>query len=126
MNPKQTNVPVSPLSCNNQAERKGNAMSVCDNSDYKPLLLSQSKIPLRAAAKRIGIGETTMRRIVREGQIPCIKIGAKQLFLERDLDNFLLARYGRMEQPANPSFQDTLDVPESVCHSPHLKPRRAA
>ena len=66
-------------------------------------LLCVNKLSLKEAAKKLGVGETTMRRLVRRGELPCIKLGSKQLFLEQDLNDYLQARYGRVQQPEFPT-----------------------
>ena len=62
-----------------------------------PGLLHAAKLTLPRAAERLGIGETKLRALVKEGRIPAILIDGKVLLLEADLEGFLSERYGRLK-----------------------------
>jgi excisionase family DNA binding protein len=62
-----------------------------------PGLLHAPKLTAPQAAKRLGIGETKVRALVKEGRIPVILIDGKVLLLETDLEGFLRERYGRLK-----------------------------
>ena len=96
------------LPCENAVARNGTG------------LLCAKKLTLLEAAKKMGLGETTMRRIVRRGEIPCLKYGTKQLFFEHDLEVFMQAHYGRMAQPERPSTRAHAAPPDYLKNSPHL------
>lgn len=57
-------------------------------------LLRAAKLSVPEAARRLGVGETKMRSLVKEGRIPAIMIDGKVLLLEADLEGFLNQRYG--------------------------------
>ena len=86
----------------------------------------QKKLTLPEAARYMGLGETTMRRIIQRGEIPCLKYGTKQLFLEHDLEVFMQGHYGRMIQPEIPTTHAQTAIPDYVKNSPHLQPKGKA
>ena len=83
--------------------------------------LNANKLSITAAAKKLGIGETTMRRLVRRGEIPCIRYGSKYLFLECDLLAYQQSHYGRIQQPEVPAAHLHHAPPDYLKNSPHLK-----
>jgi len=84
----------------------------------------QKKLTLPEAADYMGIGGTTLRRIVRRGELPCLKLSTKQLFLQRDLEAYLQGHYGRMAQPQAPTNHAHAAPPDYLKDSPHLQPKR--
>ncbi len=60
-------------------------------------LLHAAKITVPKAAKALGIGETKMREIIRNGDVSVVKVMGKTLLLERDLENYLHSGYGRIK-----------------------------
>jgi excisionase family DNA binding protein len=65
------------------------------NSIATPLLHGQ-KWGVPQAAKALGLGQTRLREIIREGQIPVIRIMGKILILEQDLEDYLQGQYGTL------------------------------
>jgi len=59
-------------------------------------LLHAVKLTVPQAAKALGIGETKMREIIRNGEVPVIRILGKILILDRDLENYLQGNYGAL------------------------------
>lgn len=59
-------------------------------------LLNAVKLTVPQGAKALGLGETKMRELIRNGGIPVVKIMGKTLLLARDLDEYLRAGYGRL------------------------------
>lgn len=59
-------------------------------------LLRAAKLSVPEAAEVLGIGETKMRELVRNGEIPVVRIMGKVLLLERDLEAYLQSRYGTL------------------------------
>ena len=59
-----------------------------------PLLLT-----LPQAARALGLGERTLRRLVRSGEVPSVKVGSRVLVRHRDLEAYAdgLAPGGRFE-----------------------------
>lgn len=84
----------------------------------------QKKLTLPEAADYMGIGGTTLRRIVRRGELPCLKLSTKQLFLQRDLEAYMQGHYGRMAQPQAPTNHAHAAPPDYLKDSPHLQPKR--
>lgn len=63
-------------------------------ADEGGTLLHQRKLSVPQAAKVMGIGETKLRELLRQGGIPAIRIMGKTLLVERDLDMYLQRHYG--------------------------------
>lgn len=61
-------------------------------------LLIERKYGIKQAAGVLGLGVTTLRRMVRDGVIPVIRYEGKLIFLERDLEAFLQANYGPLSK----------------------------
>jgi excisionase family DNA binding protein len=59
-------------------------------------LLHAAKLTVPQAAKALGIGDTKMREIIRNGEVPVIRILGKILILDRDLENYLQGNYGAL------------------------------
>lgn len=59
-------------------------------------LLYAAKLTVPQAAKMLGIGETRMRELIKNGDLPVIRIMGKILVLDRDLEAFLQSRYGSL------------------------------
>ena len=85
-------------------------------------LLDAPKLTIPAAARRLGVGETKMRQIVRKGGIPVLTLGGKVMVLERDLDDFLAGRYGRLTAAPKPIFRPEVEpLPSGVRDSEMLR-----
>ena len=89
-------------------------------------LLNVAKLTIPAAAKQLGIGETKMRQIVRDGWIPVLCVAGKILVLERDLDAYMAGQYGRLSAAKpNPSRQSGMvPLPQGVRDSALLRKER--
>ena len=82
-------------------------------------LLDAPKLTIPAAARRLGVGETKMRAIVRKGAIPILRIGGKTVIIEQDLEGYLRGNYGTMSVPERkPSGRPAL--PKSIQESAML------
>lgn len=68
--------------------------SVTQNSRDVPHLLLGRKLGVPQAAKAMGVGQTKLRELIREGQLPVIRVVAKILILEKDVETFLQSNYG--------------------------------
>ena len=65
-------------------------------------LLAAVKLSVKEAAARIGVGATTLRRMINDGQIPVLKINEKLMLLESDLEEYLRGHYGPVSVPPSP------------------------
>lgn len=86
-------------------------------------LLCGKKLTVPQASKVMGIGETTMRELLRTGDIPVLRILGKILILERDLENYLHGHYGTLT-PSHKSQKQSNDLtplPKFVQESSLLK-----
>ena len=66
-------------------EQKGQKMS-SPSSSTPPVRLALS---IREAAQVAGLGYTTLRRVVCEGQLPTVRVGRRRLVRVEDLDAWL-------------------------------------
>lgn len=83
-------------------------------------LLNAAKLTIPQAAKRIGIGETKMRAVIRRGEIPVLRIGGRTVIIEQDIEIYLRGNYGRMVvAERKPSGRQSL--PKSIQESAMLK-----
>jgi excisionase family DNA binding protein len=85
-------------------------------------LLDATKLTIPLAAKRLGVGETKMRTIVLNGEIPVLRIGGKTMILEQDIEEYLQGGYGRMKPSAKPTTRPKLTaLPKGIIGSSWLK-----
>jgi excisionase family DNA binding protein len=49
-------------------------------------------LSLDAASKRLGVGMTLVRRLVREGQLASCRVGSRRLVPSREIDRFIEER----------------------------------
>ena len=88
-------------------------------------LIEERKLTIPEAAKAMGIGANSLRRIIRQGRLPILNFQKKTLILESDVEEFLrssrvvvqAAARGKAKLPA---------LPAEVIHSTHLRDRRAS
>jgi len=78
-------------------------------------LLHEKKLSVKQAAGVMGIGATTLRRLINDGEIPVICFNGKMLLLERDIENYLQGHYGRME--AVDLTPKRAELPEALKHA---------
>ncbi len=101
--------------CNDASAKQGNR--------HIDLLLAR-KLGVKEAAQVLGIGITTMRRVINAGEIPVIRIQGKILIMDSDLQGFLASHYGRLKISAHKSATSCLPpLPKEVRESPFLKRR---
>lgn len=60
-------------------------------------LLNARKLNVREAAGRVGISESSLRRLIWRGQLAALTVGGKVVVLERDLEDLLQRSYGRVQ-----------------------------
>jgi excisionase family DNA binding protein len=66
-------------------------------------LLHQRKYGVKQASELLGIGQTSLRRLICRGEINVLRIGGKVLVLEADIERLLKGCYGPMKEvPAAP------------------------
>ena len=83
------------------------------------ILLQQRKLTVGEASKAMGLGATSLRRLIHGGQIPVLRIGGKILLLEQDIEKFLQGcRVTLKEQSVR--IQHARTLPDEVLNSPHL------
>lgn len=82
-------------------------------------ILSERKLTIKAAAELMGLGQTSLRRLIREDSIPVIQMGGKILILERDIEEYL--QQHRVVLRNAPVRKSRLPAaPEFVVQSKHL------
>ena len=84
-------------------------------------LLGSRKLTVPQAAKAMGIGQTNLREILRQGKIPVIRILGKILMLEQDLENYLKGNYGALKQAVTKPTKGLHPLPEHIRNSSLLK-----
>ena len=96
-------------------------VGVDDNTSAKEeSLLLEGKLTIPQAAKTLGIGTTSLRRIIAEGRIPVLQMTGRTLLLEADLRAFIAAsRVWRKKVTPRPSRLPQL--PAAVLASEHLR-----
>lgn len=83
-------------------------------------LLGTGKLTIKEAAKVLRMGETSLRRLIYKGEIYIIRIGAKILLLESDVEAFLQGHYGTLKTTSLRSQGRLPDLPRDVIESKHL------
>jgi excisionase family DNA binding protein len=84
-------------------------------------LLDAAKLTVPQAARKLGIGETKMRAIIRDGEVPVLNVAGKILLLEQDLEAFLESRRGVMKAESIKSVARLPPAPDFVRGSEHLR-----
>ena len=85
-------------------------------------LLIQEKYGVKDAAKMIGIGQTKLREMIRNGEIPVLHIDGKYLLLEQDLEVFIQGNYGRIQPSKSYQVKPKLrPLPNDVIESDLLQ-----
>lgn len=88
-------------------------------TNLSPSLARETKMSLREAAQAMGIGATTLRRLVADGEMPVIKLDGRLVFLERDINDFLAGRYGPVIRTQR--VRQKLKMQQNVLNSDVLK-----
>lgn len=108
-------------------------MTLTHSKPDRPALLAQNtgsgcdllyavKLTVPQAARRIGIGETKMRSILRQGGMPVLRIGGKTVIIERDIEEYLQGQYGRLLPAAKPTIKSKMTpLPKEVSQSSWLE-----
>lgn len=84
------------------------------------MLLHIPKLSIKESAEMLHIGETKMREMVKDGEIPVIMIHGKYLLLERDLENYLRGHYGAIKE-AKKNIIGLPPLPKRIANSELLK-----
>lgn len=66
-------------------------------------LLGERKLTLNQAASAMGLSKSTLRRMVSQGDLPVIRFDGRWLFLQRDIEAYLVGRYGRITKAKAPT-----------------------
>lgn len=88
-------------------------------------LVEARKFSLKEAAKLAGVSESMIRLEIQRGELPVIRIGAKAMVVERDLEEYLRRHYV-VEGASTARSGGCSSLPEWVEDSPFLKPTRKA
>jgi excisionase family DNA binding protein len=82
-------------------------------------LLDAAKLTVPQAARRLGIGETKMRAIIKSGSIPVLDVAGKILIIERDLEEYMRERHGIVRR-APICTTERSPLPDSIAKSRYL------
>ena len=83
-------------------------------------LLHEPKFGIREAAKMMKLGQTGLRRLIKNGEIPVIRIGSKLILLETDMERFLTGHHVLI-RPVPLRKTAAQSLPESIAASELLK-----
>lgn len=83
-------------------------------------LLDEKKLTIPEAARVMGIGANSLRRIIGQGRLPVLRFMTKTLVLESDVELFLNASRG-VVQAAQHSSNRLPALPADVIGSRHLE-----
>ena len=91
-----------------------------------PGLLYQKKFTIPEAAEVLGIGETNLRAMIRDGKMPVLRITAKKmLLLESDLEEFITGRHVTLSKDERKQAKGKLSpLPKHVEQSEFMKKLR--
>ena len=97
-----------------------------NNTNDKPSsqsrLLNEKKYTIPKASKLLGIGETYLRQMIVNGEIPVIFMAKKKMvLLESDLEMFLKSKYVRITKAEVNVHSRLPPLPEHVRNSKHLR-----
>ena len=84
-------------------------------------MVNEIKLTVPKAAKAMGIGQNKMREIITSGEIYVLRIRGKMLLLERDIEAYLLGRYGPMKVVETKPFGKLPPLPKEIAESEMLK-----
>ena len=83
-------------------------------------LINETKLSVKQAADAMGIGETSVRRLISNGDLLTLRIGGRIFILESDIEDYLRDQYGTAEQGTS----DLGRLPRlttDIVNSEHLK-----
>lgn len=83
-------------------------------------LVSERKYTIKEACGKMGVGETTLRAIIKAGGIAVLTIGGKHLLLERDVENYLKAHYGAIRE-VKVETSRLAPLPDNIANSDLIK-----
>lgn len=87
-------------------------------------LLDADKMSVAQAAKTIGVGQTNLRTMIKQGMFPVLRIGSRIWLLRRDCEAFLQAHYGTLQVATQHREDENTRcsaLPEEVANSRHLR-----
>ena len=93
---------------------------ICLLNQPSKSLTDEPKYGIKEACGKMGVGETTLRSIIKTGGIAVLNIGGKHLLLERDVEQYLQGNYGTIRE-AKVEPNRLAPLPESVAKSEHLR-----
>jgi len=109
--------------CANLGQAQQNSIIQPSNRE-KSDLLGAGKLTIKEAAKVLRMSETSLRRLIYKGEIHVIRIGAKILLLESDVEAFLQGHYGTLKITSIHSQDRLPALPRDVIESKHLTERK--
>lgn len=79
-------------------------------------LIQTKKLSLIGAAEALGISVSGVRRLLKKGVLPSLRVGGRNFLLETDVEAYLQGQYGvRAAVDSNPVNENGLDpLPKEV------------
>src|SRR5450830_1093172 len=93
---------------------------ICLLNQPSKSLINECKYSIKQACEKMGIGETTLRSIIKTGGIAVLNIGGKYLLLERDVEQYLRGNYGAIRE-AKVERNRLAPLPEIIANSDLIK-----
>ncbi len=109
--------------CANLGQAQQNS-TIHPSNGQKNDLLTAGKLTIKEAAKVLRMGETSLRRLIYKGELHVIRIGAKILLLESDIEMFLHGHYGTLKTTSLRKQKRLPSLPREVIESKHLTERK--
>jgi excisionase family DNA binding protein len=87
-------------------------------------LLDAKKLTVPQAARLMGIGQTKMRTIIQQGEMPVLRVGGKVMIIEQDIERYLQGNHGTFvpapRQAGKPKSK-LQPLPPDIADSPWIK-----
>ncbi len=99
-----------------QASVLGHHVPVADDRRF----IADEKLSIPQAAKAMGIGANSLRRIIGQGRLPVLKILKKTLILAADVEAFLQESRVMVRRVEN-TGKSMPALPAAIAHSRHLE-----
>ena len=112
--------PLAGKPADNSVASRPLTTDICSVTNGGDSLLHAAKLTVTQAARKMGLGETKMRQIIRNGGVPVVRIMGKTMLLERDLEDYLRSGYGLLRKDSTPSTRIPA-LPDAVRDSKYLR-----
>jgi excisionase family DNA binding protein len=110
----------NPATATTIADRPAKVLQDGSGTDKPTRFIEDRKLTIPEAARAMGIGANSLRRIIGQGRIPVLRMMKKTLLLAADVEAFIGA--SRSVASAVQRSKTALPaLPEAIAHSRHLE-----